>query len=134
MNTTPAGRLVKKSGEEVNIGDVVTDRDNVQYVVQGWRRPHKVSSTGRVFVKLNVSESFEAQYFPSVFGLEIIDHEFSGAPEPVEIQDEHGNCHDAPTASTAAKCSRYKEVVSGCPGSTTNRGCNAAITVGAPPR
>ena len=38
--------------------------------------------------------------------------------------------HDDPAASTAAKCSRYRGVASGCPGSSTRRGASAAVTAG----
>lgn len=69
-----AGRLVhKETGDVVNIGDKLT-RDGQEYTVQGWRKPHKVSSSGRVFVKID-EDTFERQLFPHVFDLEIVDYD-----------------------------------------------------------
>ena len=51
---------------------VVTDGDLVKcfrgdnYIVTGWREPHKIGSTGRVYVKEFEGDG-TAEYFPSVF-------------------------------------------------------------------
>lgn len=71
-----SGRLVDKDGNDVKIGATITTNDDESFTLMGWRRPHKPGSTGRVFVK-NDSDNFEQQFFPGVFGLKIIEHEFS---------------------------------------------------------
>ncbi len=74
------GRLVRKSdGTEVPIGAKLTsDNDGEEYELKGFRKPHKPSSSGRVFVvPMEDIEGFEHSYFPHVFGLEIVDHDFS---------------------------------------------------------
>lgn len=86
-----AGRLVTKSdGIELPIGAIIKDNNGIEFTLKGWRRPHKASSSGRVFV-MKKNDVFERQFFPHVFGLEIVDHEFSDAPKPIEVEDEHGN-------------------------------------------
>jgi len=86
-----AGRLVRKSdGTEVVIGTILKAPDGTQFVLQGWRRPQKASSSGRVFVKKR-SDTFERHLFPHVFDLKIVDHDFSDQPEPTVVEDEHGN-------------------------------------------
>lgn len=70
-----AGKLVhRETGDVVNIGDKLIANDGHEVILQGWRKPHKPSSTGRVFVK-SETDTFELQFFPSVFNLEIIDYE-----------------------------------------------------------
>lgn len=72
-----AGRLVKKgTDEDVPIGTKLISGDGIEYTLQGWRVPHKISSTGRVFVT-RPDDEFEMSFFPTVFDLEIIDTEFS---------------------------------------------------------
>ncbi len=71
------GRLVRKSdGTEVPIGSTLSTSDGDEYELIGFRKPHKPSSSGRVYVKME-TDTFETALFPHVFGLEIIDHEFS---------------------------------------------------------
>jgi hypothetical protein len=69
-------RLVRRdTGEEVRIGDELrSSRDGASFTVTGWRAPHKASSTGRVFVKS--SGGWPREFFPGVFDLKIVDHEF----------------------------------------------------------
>lgn len=68
-----AGRLVHKhTGDQVNIGDIVMGRDGDELTVMGWRKPHKISSSGRIFVKGD-NDKFEQQFFPHVFDLKIVD-------------------------------------------------------------
>jgi len=71
-----AGRLVDKDGNDVKIGATITAGDGESFTLMGWRKPHKISSTGRVFVK-NDNDSFEQSFFPNVFDLKIIEHDFS---------------------------------------------------------
>lgn len=94
-----AGRLVTKDdGTEIPIGSTLKNNDGTEFILKGWRRPHKASSSGRVFVSKvlknigeRTEEVFERHLFPHVFGLKIVDHEFSDAPKPIEVIDEHGN-------------------------------------------
>lgn len=70
-------RLVDaNTGEEIKIGaKLKSSRDSeAEFTVTGWRAPHKASSTGRVYVES--SHGFQREFFPSVFGLEIVDHPF----------------------------------------------------------
>jgi len=70
-----AGKLIdKETRKELKIGDKVFNKEGKEYTVYGWRKPHKVGSTGKVFVKAENS-IFESRFFPSVFNLEIIDYE-----------------------------------------------------------
>ena len=70
-----SGTLVnKETGEEIKIGTRLT-RDGETVTLIGWRAPHKISSTGAVFVQPD-NDTFERKYFPSVYGLEIINHDF----------------------------------------------------------
>jgi len=66
----------KETRKEVKEGAIITDFRGDTAVLVGFREPHKPSSTGRVSVKEDGS-SFAREYFPSVFGLEIVDHQFS---------------------------------------------------------
>ena len=66
----------RETREEVKEGTIVTDFRGDTAVLVGFREPHKPSSTGRVLVKEEGSQ-FSSEYFPSVFGLEIVDHQFS---------------------------------------------------------
>jgi hypothetical protein len=79
MTITAAGRLVRKdNGEEVKIGDIL-DLNGEKFELKGWRRPHKPSSSGRVFViatdDVRGISDFEKHFFPHVFDLEIVDFE-----------------------------------------------------------
>ena len=70
-------RLInKETREEVKEGAIVTDFRGDKSILIGFTEPHKPSSTGRVSVKEDGS-CFAKEYFPSVFGLEIVDHQFS---------------------------------------------------------
>lgn len=70
-----AGKLIHKDTlKAINVGDVVADRDGVEFEIKGWRKPHKPSSTGRVFVVLtSAPDDFENSFFPTVFDLKIVD-------------------------------------------------------------
>jgi hypothetical protein len=73
-----AGKLVHKdTNTVVNIGDSVqSERDGeiTVYKVMGWRKPHKVSSSGRIFVQSKNSD-FEQSFFPHVFDLKIVGYD-----------------------------------------------------------
>lgn len=94
-----AGKLVTRGDNvEIIIGTILTDNKGIEFVLKGWRRPHKASSSGRIFVSKilknkgeRTEEIFERHLFPHVFDLEIIDHEFSNEPKPIEIIDKQGN-------------------------------------------
>jgi hypothetical protein len=64
------------TGEEIKIGaKLKSSHDSeAEFTVTGWRAPHKASSTGRVCV--TSSGGFDREFFPSVFGLKIVDHPF----------------------------------------------------------
>jgi len=67
-------RLVySDTGRDVQEGDVVGDEG--EWIVTGWREPHKPSSTGRVFVVSD--DGFNRQFFPSVFDMEFRPFMFS---------------------------------------------------------
>ena len=69
-----AGRLVHKdTGKEVLIGATLKGR-NGDVTLIGFRKPHKPSSSGRVFVEA-VDDTFEQSLFPHVFDLEIVDYD-----------------------------------------------------------
>lgn len=70
-----AGKLVHiETGNVVNIGDKILYKDGRETIVLGWRKPHKLGSTGRIFVKAE-NDNFESSFFPNVFSLKIIDYE-----------------------------------------------------------
>lgn len=81
-------RLIRKdTGEEVTEEFTTTARGDTEKVkVTGYSAPHKLGSTGRVFVRdeNGVTEGF----FPSVFGLEIVDHGYSGKFVPLKEKKE----------------------------------------------
>lgn len=70
-------RLIhKKTGETVKRGDIITLNPGKERVmVKGWCMPHKPSSTGRIYVRLEGEMNDEREYFPSVGGCEWIDRE-----------------------------------------------------------
>ena len=84
--TTPSGRLVRRgTQEEVCIGDKLI-QEGEEFEIMGWRRPHKPSSSGRVFVKTK-NDTFERSLFPGVFDLEIIDFDKSWRDDAWEEND-----------------------------------------------
>ena len=63
-------------GAEVKPGMRVLDFRNEIYEVVGFRVPHRDGSTGRVQVKKpgqTVTPGHEQEYYPSVFGLKIVE-------------------------------------------------------------
>lgn len=62
----------KETGKEVKTGDVVTNFRGDRDILKSFTEPHKPSSTGKVYVENGLSG-----YYPSVFGLKIVDHQFS---------------------------------------------------------
>lgn len=60
---------------EVKLGDEVTLKDGEIVTIQTIERPHKPSSTGRVYVKGRRKNDFARGYFPSVIGAEWIERE-----------------------------------------------------------
>lgn len=66
----------KKTGKEVKVGDTVTTFRGEKAVLEGFKEPHKSSSTGKVYVKFEGAE-WSDQFYPSVIGCEIVEHQFS---------------------------------------------------------
>lgn len=58
----------KDTGIECDKGDIVSDFRMNDAVVMGGQPPHKISSTGKVFVKRTGFEMTDT-YYPSVFNL-----------------------------------------------------------------
>lgn len=56
--------LVDLDGEQVYLGDVVTDFRGTQEPIAGGFPPHKIESQGKVW-----TDNFGPQYYPSVFNL-----------------------------------------------------------------
>ena len=71
-------KFVYEDGTEVRKRDSVISFRGDEYVVTGWREPHKVSSTGRIFVRACDTRD-DCEFFPSVFGMKWegreVDHE-----------------------------------------------------------
>ena len=67
--------------KEVKIGDAVQNNDGEQVVVEHIVKPHKPSSTGRVYVR-GPREEHGHEFFPGVFGMEWIEREDH---EPVRV-------------------------------------------------
>lgn len=61
-------RLLHKNGEEVKVGDLVTDLRGEEAMVKHWEEPLHEESTGRVYVQWEWS-LHDSLYFPSVFDL-----------------------------------------------------------------
>ena len=59
-------------GRPVEKGEFVTCFRGDKYVIRGWRKPHKPSSTGRVYageLDDKGNEIHGVEYFPSVFNM-----------------------------------------------------------------
>jgi len=70
----------EKTGVEVKVGDTLTDFRGDTAIFRSFSEPHKPSSEGKVY-----TDRLGGRY-PSVFGLKIVDHQFSKpATELVEI-------------------------------------------------
>jgi hypothetical protein len=59
----------EKTGNPVQIGDVVHDFRGKAAYVTGWALPRHAGSTGRVHVKEMNEQGFSSEYYPSVYGL-----------------------------------------------------------------
>jgi hypothetical protein len=67
-------RLVyEKTNKEVRVGDTVTLRDGEEVMIGRIEKPHKPSSTGKVYVTFNNAST--QSYYPSVVGAKWIDRE-----------------------------------------------------------
>lgn len=66
--------LIHKNGERVKEGDEVVDFRGDKAIVESWVAPKFEGKSGRVYVKeiLKSGESFEAGYYPEVYGLKWI--------------------------------------------------------------
>jgi hypothetical protein len=63
------------NNEPVQIGDVTETFRGESVVVLGIVKPHKPSSTGRVYVKPTESDGCGQEFFPSVINAKWIDRE-----------------------------------------------------------
>jgi hypothetical protein len=69
----------EKTGSEIQVGDKLLCFRGEEYILQGFKEPHKPSSTGRVYVKAVLPDGREGmsrEFFPSVVGAKIIGHQF----------------------------------------------------------
>jgi hypothetical protein len=67
-------RLVyKANGNEVKVGDVVTDSRGNKCVVKYFAEPHKPSSEGKIYVE--DENGFGREFYVSVIGAEWIERE-----------------------------------------------------------
>lgn len=67
-------RLVyRATGQEVQIGDKVTLSDGAEVTVESIKKPHKPSSTGRVYLMYN--PEYISGYFPEVIKAHWIERE-----------------------------------------------------------
>lgn len=66
----------EQTGIEIKVGDKVVSFRGEEYILQSFREPHKPSSTGRVCVKPANGEGMSREFFPSVVGAKIIEHQF----------------------------------------------------------
>jgi hypothetical protein len=63
------------TNEEVYLEEIITSFRDEEFILQGFREPHKPSSTGRVYVRpvgTSESPSNTSEYYPSVFGLKFV--------------------------------------------------------------
>ena len=65
--------VYKKTGETVEIGDMAEIGRGETVKVIGIEKPHKPSSTGRVYVQFD--NEVDSSYFPSVIGAHWINRE-----------------------------------------------------------
>lgn len=61
------------TGEAVVEKELVHDRDNEVWVVEGGTPPHKPSSTGRVWVRLLDNAKWNREFFPTVFNMKWVE-------------------------------------------------------------
>ena len=61
----------EKTGVEVKTGDTLTNFRGETAIFRSFEEPHKPSSTGKVY-----TDGLGGKY-PSVYGLKIVDHQFS---------------------------------------------------------
>jgi hypothetical protein len=66
----------EETGLEIQVGDKVTSSGGDEYILQSFKEPHKPSSTGRVYVKPASGEGMSREFFPSVIGAKIVEHQF----------------------------------------------------------
>ena len=66
----------EKTGLEVKKGDTLTNFRGETSILKSFSEPHKVSSTGKVYTEGGLGGKY-----PSVYGLKIVEHEFSNELE-----------------------------------------------------
>jgi len=65
-------KLVDKNGNEIKPGDTVTTFRGEKAKLVSFRPPHKLSSTGHVFIRSDDNKVY-GEFYPSVIGATIID-------------------------------------------------------------
>lgn len=87
-------RLLHPDGMEAKVGEVLQS-DGKKYRLVGWREPHTINSSGRVFVKRagrfplrGVAGPMEESFFPHVFDLKF-EPECDRCSERREVNDDH---------------------------------------------
>ena len=65
----------KETGEAVQAKELVRGRHNEAWVVEGGTRPHKPSSTGRVWVRALDDTTWNREFFPQVFDMKWVETE-----------------------------------------------------------
>lgn len=69
-------RLInEETGAEIKVGDRVFS-ETKEYTLLSFTAPHKPSSTGRIYVEPANGEGMRREFFPSVVGAKIVEHEF----------------------------------------------------------
>lgn len=63
----------EKTGDIINVGDVVHDFRGKAAIVESWSLPKHEGSTGRVYVKEMGERGISGEYYPSVFSLKWVD-------------------------------------------------------------
>lgn len=67
------GRLQDRQGNAVNVGDTVTDFRGEKHVVDGWNRQFGGPSSGHVHTHPLDGGDWQDHFYPSVFGLKIVE-------------------------------------------------------------
>jgi len=79
--------VYQNTGEEVQVGDVATDREGQLIEVTYFREPHKPSSQGKVSVRpANDKEAMSREYYVSVIDANWIEREDQGWKAPEEVE------------------------------------------------
>jgi hypothetical protein len=101
-------RLIYTASQvNVMVGDTCYLRDGQEVTVQSFAKPHKPSSSGKVYVATVGSPVYKAEYFVGVIGAEWIERE-DRAAEDDELLRELGELVD--TSSTPVQIVDYYDM------------------------